>query len=258
MTTRPAEATKFHTRLQKCTLEVENSRAYWSRVQLGHKPAATQAHEGYWFGAKSLARADTLLQDFSHRYDSIPQALNVLSHCRDVDADTRRLICHWHLQFADPLYRKFTGDFLPSRIAEGRPEISKDLVVSWIESVNPGQWQVRTQMKFATNLFRASREAGLTESTRDPRTAKTCVTTDVAICYLVYLLREIAFDGSLVENPYLKSVGLEGSRLEQRFKSLSAIEFRKQGSLVDFGWRYESLLKWAEANLFDEAVSEAS
>ena len=30
---RPSEATEYHTRLQKCSLEVEHCRAYWQRVE---------------------------------------------------------------------------------------------------------------------------------------------------------------------------------------------------------------------------------
>ena len=56
MSARPAEATRMYPRLLKCTLEVENSRAYW-RHRSGGAPVSTQrAFDEYWFGAKSPAR----------------------------------------------------------------------------------------------------------------------------------------------------------------------------------------------------------
>jgi hypothetical protein len=63
----------------------------------------------------------------------------------------------------------------------------------------------------------------------------------------MYLLRGVRFEGTLLENPYLASVGLQGGFLEDRLRGLSALRFRRQGDLVDFGWQYGGIEEWAAA-----------
>jgi hypothetical protein len=46
------------------------------------------------------------------RFDAFPNALHVLQRWPHMSPDTRRVVCHWHLQLSDPLYRDFTGTFL--------------------------------------------------------------------------------------------------------------------------------------------------
>ncbi len=55
MTERPAEVTGMHTRLLKCTLEVETSRAYWAHAGAVGGKTARRAFEEYWFGAAASA-----------------------------------------------------------------------------------------------------------------------------------------------------------------------------------------------------------
>jgi hypothetical protein len=76
---------------------------------------------------------------------------------------------------------------------------------------------------------------------------------DLPLTYLLYLLRGVRFEGTLAENPYLASVGLAGPALEARLRGLGALRFRRQGSLVEFGWWYEDLLSWAAATVFEAA-----
>jgi len=40
-----------------------------------------------------------------------------------MEPEARRVICHWHLQLTDPLYRSFTGGYLAERRAGTRPEV---------------------------------------------------------------------------------------------------------------------------------------
>jgi hypothetical protein len=62
VTDRPSEATRIHTRLLKCTLEVEDSRAYWSHaVRANGSMTARRAFDEFWFGAKSLGRIEVLM-----------------------------------------------------------------------------------------------------------------------------------------------------------------------------------------------------
>jgi len=73
MTDRPSEATEIHTRILKCTLEVETSRAYWAPRPQGQARNRPQAFEEYWFGSRSLARIEVLMAKPSARYDCVPE-----------------------------------------------------------------------------------------------------------------------------------------------------------------------------------------
>lgn len=245
---RPREATALHLRLLKVALEVEDSRAYWAHANSSFRATAQHAFDNYWFGARSLARIDTLLVDMRARYDAYPSALEVLSGWPHMSAEVRRAICHWHAQLADPVYRRFSGTFLVDRRAGPRPEVTRDLVVSWVGQQAPGRWSMSTRIQFASKLLSTAYSAGFVTSNRDPRLLSVPRVPDEALEYSVYLLREIDFEGTLLDNPYIRSCGLEGSVLEDRLRALPGLRFRKQGRLVDFGWRHSSLLVWAEAN----------
>lgn len=250
MNKRPSEVVEFHTRLMKCALEVDNSRAYWQRVHENNgSGSARQAFDEYWFGARSFLRVQRMMQDFRARFDAYPSALHVLARWTGMDPETRRLICHWHLQLSDPLYRAFAGRFLVKRHEEGRIEITRHLVVPWVDEQAPGRWKKPTQIKFARNLLTAAFSAGLIGSNRDPRPLQYPRVNDIALSYLMYLLREVEFAGTLLENPYTASVGLQGALLENRIRGLESLRFRRQGGLVEYGWRFPSLISWAEATI---------
>ena len=55
MTTHPQEFTQIHTRLLKCALQIDESRAYWTYADGTTEVTAQQAFDEYWFGARSLA-----------------------------------------------------------------------------------------------------------------------------------------------------------------------------------------------------------
>jgi hypothetical protein len=51
---RPSETVEYHTRLLKCSLEIEHSRAYWQHVgNSASSDTAQIAFSEYWFGARS-------------------------------------------------------------------------------------------------------------------------------------------------------------------------------------------------------------
>jgi hypothetical protein len=245
----PREQTQVHTRLLKCALEVEDSRAYWAHAD-GHTDATAQrAFDEYWFGARSLTRIQVLLANMRVRYDAFPTALDVLHRWPHMTPDTRRMICHWHVQLADPLYRAFTGVFLVSRRAGPRADVTRDLAIGWIGQQGGDRWTMATRIQFASKLLSAAFSAGLVTANRDPRPIVTPRVPDEALAYVMYLLREVQFEGTLLENPYLASVGLKGSSFEERLRTLPALSFSRQGDLLDYGWRYPQLRSWADANV---------
>lgn len=244
----PAEATQPHTRLLKCALEIEESRAYWRRRN-GTSPTVQQAFEDYWFGARSMSRIEVLLANLRVRFDAFPEALAVLHRWHSMAPETRALVCHWHLQLADPLYRTITGEQMVARRSGPRPEVTRDLVVKWVGERGPGRWTMSTRIQFASKLLSAAHAAGLVGSTKDPRPLLVPRVPDDALAYLLHLLRGIRFDGSMLANPYLASVGLDDGSLYERLAALPCLRFGRQGDVVDFGWRFDSLHAWAEATV---------
>lgn len=249
MSEKPAETTAVHTRLLKCALAVEDSRAYWEHTDGSKAVTPQHAFEQYWFGARSLAWIEVLLTNLRARFDAVPEALAVLHRWPEMSPDTRRAICHWHLQLSDPMYRTFTGDYLVQRRESPRAEVTRDLIVSWVGQQGPGRWTMSTRIQFASKLLSAALSAGLLTSNRDPRTLSYPRIDDAALEYLMYLLRELEYAGTLLDNPYTRSVGLLGGPLEERLRALPGMRFHRQGDFLDFGWQYPSLRAWADANL---------
>ncbi len=249
--TRPHEVVEVHTRILRLALGMEESRAYWERVDPKVPPAerAITAFEERWFGGKSLERARYLIACCVDRYDAFPAALAVLRRWHSMDLPTRQVICHWHLQLSDPLYRRFTGQHLIERRAMPDPKIDRNGVLRWIKSEHTDRWSEATAVQFASKLLSAASEAGLVSTKRDPRSLLFPKVPDLALAYLMYLLRGLRFEGTLIDNPYLASVGLEGAFLDQRLRSLPGITFRRMGHLTEFDWAMPDLSSWAEVTL---------
>ena len=149
------EASTFHTRLTKAGLAVEECRAYWERRRTQPAPNAQTAFSEYWFGAKSLLWLQRLMADMRERFEAFPESLQVLASWNRMPASVRTTICHWHLQLADPLYRAFTGLYLPRRHRDGFESTSGEIVSQAIEEVCPDRWQVATRKQFARKLLYA-------------------------------------------------------------------------------------------------------
>ena len=247
----PGEATTIHTRILRLALGVEDSRSYWEhgdqRVPISER--AEIAFEHRWFGSKSLERVRFLLSSFVDRYDAFPEALAVLRRWRSMDAAARQVICHWHLQLSDPIYRRFTGNFLVERRAVRDPKIDRDVVLRWVKNEFPDRWSEATCVQFASKLLSAASEAGVISPKVDPRALLIPKVPDLALGYLLHLLRAIRFTGTLIDNPYLASVGLTDGSLDQRLRALSGITFRRMAHLTELDWEHPTLTAWAEAHL---------
>lgn len=166
-----------------------------------------------------------------------------------MDVTTRQILCHWHVQLSDPLYRDFTGRFLVSRRGARDAKIDRDVVLRWVKTTFPERWSDATIVQFASKLLSAASEAGLVSSKRDPRSLHFPKVPDLALAYMLHLLREAKFDGSLTENPYFASVGLEADFLDQRLRALPSVTYRRMGALTEFDWAFPNLAAWAEASL---------
>ncbi len=98
----------------------------------------------------------------------------------------------------------------------------------------------------AQGLLAAAGSAGLCSQKAGPRPLAYPSVAPEALAYLLYLLRGISFEGTLLDNPYLRSVGLEGGLLEDRLRRLPGISYWRMGELRDFGWQFPDLSTWAD------------
>jgi len=247
---RASETTAIHTRLLKCSLEVEESRSYWRHsaecAERAERATPERAFEEYWFGARSLPRVKLFLTNFRARFDAFPAALEALQRLSLLDLESRRLLCHWHLQLSDPLYRTFTGDFLHVRRNRSQPKVNRDAVITWVGDQGPGRWTMATRIQFASKLLTAALAAGLVTSNRDPRPLSFPAIPNRTLTYLLYLLREVDFVGTLLNNPYLASVGLVGAALDERLRGLEGVGYRRQGENRDLSWEFANLTAWVK------------
>ena len=247
MTEVRSEETTLHTRLMKCTLLVDESRAYWAEADVDDPVTVDRAFSGYWFGAKSTARIEVLLSNMRVRFDVWPEARWVLHRWRNMSPDVRRLVCHWHLQLADPLYRAFTGEMLATRRERPNAQISRDIVVRWVGDVGKVSWTMASRVQFASKLLSAAAAAGLVDGNRDPRPLTLPRVPDEALVYLLYLLRTVAFEGTLWANPYLRSVGIDEAALTSRLRPGTGVHWERQADLRALHWEYPDLRAWASA-----------
>lgn len=245
MSDRPSEVTELHTRLLRVTLEIEPSTAYWRHAdpKRSHAEQAKLALEQQWFGERSAARVRKLVDELSSRFDPFPEALAVLRDWTDISENTRRLVCHWHVQLTDAIYRKFTGELLPELRGPEGAIITRELVADWIEQAAPGRWADSTKLKYAGNLLTTAAEAGLVSQPSRERTLLTPVVPDDALAYLLHLIRDVEFAGTLADNPYLRSVAMQNDVLEE---ALARLAGRSEDGGFDLEWMAKSITEWAE------------
>ncbi len=243
-----SEETRIHTRLERLALGIQESRAYWSHVEVSDAPLvrARRAFEERWFGAKSLSRIRLLLTYLAARYDAFPNALRALQRWKSLEPDARRVICHWHLQLSDPIYRGFTGHFLPTRRTATTATLDRPAALRWMRTQYADRWSESTLVQFASKLLSACTDAGLVSPSPDPRVLLVPRVPGDALVYLLFLLREIRFDGSLVDNPYLRSLGITDSVLDHHLRGAASVALRRAGNLWEFDWHHENLLRWSE------------
>lgn len=247
MSDRPGEETVVHTRILRVQLAVEESYTYWRHVPPGATAGdpSTRAFEERWFGARSQAHVKRLLSDLAARFDRYPEALATLRQWTHMPAAIRPLICHWHLQLADPLYRLFTGRYLLERRETARGTVDRPRVAEWARQQGGGRWSPATAIQFGSKLLSTTLEAGLVAGRRDPRTLTFPRVPNQALAYLLFVLRGVSFEGSLLDNPYLASVGLTGAVLDQRLASFPGLTFRRVGNVTDLEWVAPSFESWS-------------
>lgn len=240
------EETAIHTRMLRIGLAEADSRAYWAHATrpIPEAEKVQVAFEERWFGSRTQARVRYLMNNLANRFDVFPGCLEVLSEWNPADIADRTLICHWHVQLSDPLYREFTSSLLATRWLRPEPTIDRTTTVRWVEGTLEGRWSSATSQRMAVGLLATAAEAGLCEQTKTIRTLHYPRVSDHALGYLLYLLRDLRYQGTLKDNPYLQSVGLDGDTWELRVRKLPWLTYRRMSNVHDLDWHFESLTEW--------------
>ena len=243
---RPTETTTVHTRILRCMLAVDDSHAYWQRVDPSVPIAerARLAFEERWFGTKSEARIRTLMTDMAERFDAYPEALRLLQELGTVPAQWRSSICHLHTQLADPIYRRFTGEMLPTRRAQGQTTIDREVVAGWVDRLEKDRWSSTTCIKFGSNLLATAADAGLVVGKKDPRKLPVVSIPDGVIGYALYLLRDVQIQGSLDDNAYLRSLGLSREAFGRLGARVPGVRVNELGGVFEITWLESNLRDW--------------
>ncbi|MGK3963927.1 DUF1819 domain-containing protein [Sorangium sp. So ce1667] len=235
-----------HTRILRCMLAVDDCYAYWQHVDEDVPVAdrARVAFERRWFGTKSEARVRTIMTDMIERFDAYPEALALFRRLGTVPSNLRPFLCHVHTQLADPIYRRFTGEWLPTRREQGLTTLDRDTVARWVDGLQAGRWGPSTCIKFASNLLATALDVGLVSGRRDPRKLPSIPVPDVILGYVLYLLRGVRIDGSLTDNPYLCSLGVTKATFHSFAARIPGIRFAELGGVIDLAWLEPSLTAW--------------
>jgi hypothetical protein len=236
-------------------LAADDCAAYWRRADTT-VPAANRASLAFaerWFGIKSEARVRTIMTDMVERFDVYPEALTLLHRLRRIPAAVRTLICHVHTQLADPVYRRFSGTFLAERREQGRDTIDRSAVARWVDTLAPGRWSPATCTKFASNLLATALDAGLVRGRRDPRKLAHLVVPEVAVGYALYLLRGVRIEGSLTDNPYLRSLGVTSVTLHTVAPRVPGVRIAALGGIAEVTFLEPTLTAWGLRHLGEAA-----
>lgn len=244
----PAEATTEHTRILRVMLVAADSAAYWRAAPaVGSFAERTRfAFEARWFGTKSEARVKTLMGDMGRRFDAFPAALEALRVWRP-PADVAQWVCHFHTQLADPIYRRFTGEFLPARRTQGYSTVDRDIVARWMQQTWPERWSLATCVKFGGNLLATAAEAGVIVDRKDPRKLSLPRPPSAAVEYLLYLLRGVEIATPLLSSPYLRSVAPDAEAQADVLRSLRGVRVSALADVREITWEYPDLLTWVTA-----------
>ena len=198
------EVTAPHTGLLRLGLAVPQSLIFWERATSDLKTSdlAREAFEAHWFGDSTQARTRYLIGQLQRRFPFVVrQALR--SELANLQ---KELICHWHLQLTDPLYRAYTGEFILSCWSGTTTSIDLESSVDWVREQPIAQnWQPATIRRLASGLLSAATDAGLCKgNSRTEKELRIPTVTEADMKYLALLLDQAECRDRL---PYSLSVG---------------------------------------------------
>ncbi len=203
------EVNQEHTGLLRMGLEVDSSVTFWSRAEPGESASARRSRaiaEG-WFSGLSEVRQKYLLSELGKRFpDGVLPALKAWKPEQESQSS---LVCHWHLQWSDPLYRVFCTDFWVSRWASPEATIDNKAVQGWLEKRGSHtDWSPSTLRRLASGLLSAVTDAGLCQgSGKNRRELRVLQATPKSLAYLMAFLSQQA-DTGVSEDAYLCGISV--------------------------------------------------
>lgn len=133
------------------------------------------------------------------------------------------------------------------RRAHPEPTVDLDGVVRWIHQRLGSRWNPSTTRRMASGLLQTATEAGLCGTGLATRALLQPQVPDVALSYLLHLLRAVPVAGSLLDNPYLASEGLDPQAVQMRLRrGLPGLGYRQVADVREFDWAFSTLSTWAE------------
>jgi hypothetical protein len=163
------------------------------------------AHEERWFGDLTASRLKYLIGQLQKRFPY--PARELLGFQPRPEAHQNTLICHWHLQLTDPLYREYASSFLLGCWSGPTTSVSIDSSEAWVQRQSLAQkWAASTQRRMASGLLSAATDAGLVARTgRNERELKLPTVDSRDIAYLKKLLQAAGAANNI--ETYLMSLG---------------------------------------------------
>ncbi len=166
-------------------LEASASRLYWAHVDPTHSLSERrqQAASETWFPELSEARRRYLLGELDKRFS--PAHLRALKALKPEAGAPTALICHWHLQWSDPLYREFTSDYLVGAWAQPDTGLNVDAVLGWLQGRGSySEWSASTQRRLASGLLSTAVEAGFLKGSGRKKELRTVTVDGAGMDYL--------------------------------------------------------------------------
>ena len=196
-----------HTALLRLGLAAPQSILFWQKAveDLPLPQLCQKAFEEQWFPELSKSRLTYLVGQMQKRFPFVSREL--LGFRARSEPQQNLLICHWHLQLTDPLYRSFSSNFLMDCWSNPTTSVSLEASTRWVEKQEIArEWQASTVRRMASGLLSAASDAGLCSSKgRGERELKLPLVKADDIDYLKALLN-LAKAGNHLPH-YLMSVG---------------------------------------------------
>jgi hypothetical protein len=106
-----------------------------------------------------------------------------------------------------------------------------------------------TTVKFGSNLLATAFEVGLVAGRRDPRKLAPLQVPDVIVGYALYLLRGVSIAEPLLDNAYLRSLGVTRGGFRTFAPRVPGIRFAELGAASELTFEHASLREWAALHL---------
>lgn len=178
-----------HTGLLRMSLEVEASQVFWTLADDRESPRERRerAQREGWYPEFSEARYRYVLSELERRF---PSAARKALRAWRPDQQTA-LVCHWHLQWSDPLYRDFTSSYLVTAWAMPEQGVGVSDIEGWLfQRGTHHAWSPSTRRRLASGLLGAATEAGFLSGHGRRRELRTVGVDRTSLAYLRAFLAE--------------------------------------------------------------------